>query len=65
MLVLSRRVGERVLLDGGAVVVTVLAVRGSQIRLGFDAPPDVDVQREELAVAPPRTASGRPRVRKG
>jgi carbon storage regulator len=47
MLVLSRQVGERVVLSGG-VVLTVLAMHGSQIRLGVEAPPDVSVWREEI-----------------
>jgi carbon storage regulator len=48
MLVLSRRVGERVILSNG-VVVKVLAIRGHQARLGFEAPEDVAIRREELA----------------
>lgn len=47
MLVLSRRVGESVVLSDG-VVVKVLAVRGQQIRLGFEAPDDIHIRREEL-----------------
>ena len=47
MLVLSRKVGERIVLGCG-VVVTVAAVHGSQVRLGVEAPPDVIVLREEL-----------------
>ena len=48
MLVLSRKAGESVLIDGG-IRITVVAVRGKQIRLGVDAPKDVPVWREELA----------------
>jgi carbon storage regulator len=47
MLVLSRKVGERIVL-GGRVVVTVVAMRGSRIVLGVEAPPDVSVWREEI-----------------
>jgi carbon storage regulator len=47
MLVLSRKVGEQVII-GDNIRVTVVAVRGNQIRLGFEAPPDVSIQREEL-----------------
>jgi carbon storage regulator len=48
MLVLSRRVGERIVLPEMGVVLTVLEVRGGQIRLGISAPPEVAVFREEL-----------------
>lgn len=47
MLVLNRKVGERVCI-GGNVFVTVLARRGNQIRLGIEAPPSVPIRREEL-----------------
>lgn len=48
MLVLSRRVGERIVLPEMGVVLTVLDVRGGHIRLGISAPPKVAVYREEL-----------------
>jgi carbon storage regulator CsrA len=48
MLVLSRKVGERVVI-GDRIVVTVLEVKGRQVRLGFEAPPDVQIWRGELA----------------
>ena len=55
MLVLSRKVGERIVI-GDTVIVQVLAVRRGQIRLGISAPPSVSIRREEL----PRLApSGR------
>ncbi len=47
MLVLSRRVGESVVI-GDDVVVTVLEVRGDVIRVGVDAPRHVQVRRQEL-----------------
>lgn len=47
MLVLSRRVGESVMI-GDEVVVTVLDVRGEVVRLGVAAPRSVGVHREEL-----------------
>ncbi len=53
MLVLSRKVGERVVI-GENVIVQVLAVRRGQIRLGITAPTTVSIRREEL----PRLASG-------
>lgn len=50
MLVLSRRVGESIVI-GDDVTVTVLEVRGDVVRVGIDAPRRVDVQRAELLQA--------------
>jgi carbon storage regulator len=47
MLILTRKVGE-VIRIGDAVTIRVLEVRGSQVRLGVDAPPDVRIFREEV-----------------
>ena len=47
MLVLSRRAGESIVI-GNDVVITVLEVRGGQIRLGVDAPRDLAVHRAEI-----------------
>ncbi len=47
MLVLTRRVGESLVIDG-AIRVTVLGVNGSKIRLGFEAPASVSVLRGEV-----------------
>ncbi|MFW2421522.1 MAG: carbon storage regulator CsrA [Porticoccaceae bacterium] len=47
MLILTRRVGETLII-GDDVSVTVLGVRGNQVRLGVDAPKDVAVHREEI-----------------
>lgn len=47
MLVLSRREGESVVI-GNDIVVTVLEVRGGQIRLGVEAPRSLQVHREEI-----------------
>lgn len=47
MLILSRRVGERVLI-GDDIVVTVLGVSGNQIKLGIEAPADKAIFREEI-----------------
>ena len=47
MLVLSRRLGESVVI-GDDVVVTVLEVRGDVVRIGVDAPRSVQVRRQEL-----------------
>ncbi len=47
MLILTRRVGEA-LKVGDEVTVTVLAVKGNQVRIGTDAPRDTAVHREEI-----------------
>lgn len=47
MLILTRRVGETVMI-GDEVSVTVLRVKGNQVRLGVNAPKNVSVQREEI-----------------
>ena len=47
MLILTRRVGERLMI-GDDVSVTVLGVKGNQVRVGVDAPPSVAVHREEI-----------------
>lgn len=47
MLILTRRVGETLMI-GDNVTVTVLRVKGNQVRLGVSAPKDVSVHREEI-----------------
>ena len=47
MLILTRRVGETLMI-GNDVTVTVLGIKGNQVRLGINAPRDVEVHREEI-----------------
>lgn len=47
MLILTRRVGETLMI-GDNVTVTVLGVKGNQVRIGVNAPKDVAVHREEI-----------------
>lgn len=47
MLILTRRVGET-LMVGDDVTVTVLGVKGNQVRIGVNAPKEVSVHREEI-----------------
>ncbi len=47
MLILTRKLGESIIV-GDDVVITVLGVKGSQIRLGIDAPKHISVHREEI-----------------
>ena len=47
MLILTRRAGEAVMI-GSDVTITVLGVKGNQVRIGINAPKDVTVHREEI-----------------
>lgn len=51
MLILTRRVGESLII-GDDVTITVLGVKGNQVRIGVDAPRDVAVHREEILDRP-------------
>jgi carbon storage regulator len=48
MLVLSRRLGEQIVI-GGEIRITVVAVQGNKVRIGITAPPDIRVDREEIS----------------
>ncbi|MDP3268076.1 MAG: carbon storage regulator CsrA [Legionella sp.] len=47
MLVLTRKIGQKVVIDE-EVYLTVLGIKGNQVRLGFDAPEEISVNREEI-----------------
>ena len=47
MLVLSRHVGEKIII-GDNIIVTVVEVRGNCVRIGIEAPKDIPILREEL-----------------
>ena len=47
MLILTRRIGERLVI-GTDVTVTVMGFKGNQVRIGVNAPKDVPVHREEI-----------------
>jgi carbon storage regulator len=59
MLILTRRVGETVMI-GNEVTVTVLGVKGNQVRIGVNAPKDVAVHREEIYDRIKREEDGEP-----
>ena len=49
MLVVSRKIGERILI-GDKIAITVVKLAGGAVRLGVDAPAEMAVMREELAI---------------
>jgi len=60
MLVLSRRNGESIVI-GTEITVTVVEIRGGQIRLGIEAPKKIPVRREEVRAKKEMVAVGRRR----
>lgn len=48
MLILTRRVGETIVLDGGKIRIMVTQVNGHQVKLGVDAPDGMIIDREEI-----------------
>ena len=59
MLILTRRVGETVMI-GNDVTVTILGVKGNQVRVGINAPKNVAVHREEIYERIKREQDGDP-----
>ena len=47
MLVLTRKIGEDIIIDG-CIRVTVTAIKGDKVRIGITAPPEVRIDREEV-----------------
>jgi carbon storage regulator len=48
MLVLTRSVGERLIINNGEITLSVLEVKGNQVRIGIEAPRHIAVHREEI-----------------
>ena len=48
MLVLTRSVGERLFIHNGEIKIQVLEVKGSQVRIGIEAPKSITIHREEV-----------------
>jgi carbon storage regulator len=57
MLVLSRKLNEKIVIDGG-IVVTVVKIEGGQVRIGVEAPSHIKVFREEILGKSPSKRSG-------
>jgi len=47
MLVLTRKVGEKIVIDHN-ITVTITAIDGNKVRIGVSAPPDISIHREEI-----------------
>ncbi|HEX4071355.1 MAG TPA: carbon storage regulator [Planctomycetaceae bacterium] len=56
MLVLSRKVGEEIVIDG-EIRVSIVRVRGNRVRLGIQAPADVSIRRQDTPPPPDKAAS--------
>ena len=61
MLVLSRKLNEKIVIDGG-IVITVVKIDRNQVRIGIEAPGNVSVFREEIAPASCRPSVTRDEV---
>jgi carbon storage regulator len=57
MLVLSRKLGERIVISD-EIVIEVLQIKGNQVRLGVSAPSGVRILREELVGSAPKPTNG-------
>ena len=57
MLVLSRRLNEKLLIPGIRTAIQVLSIQGGQVRLGIDAPPEIAVFREEIYKCDPEESA--------
>ncbi|MCK4608288.1 MAG: carbon storage regulator CsrA [Gammaproteobacteria bacterium] len=61
MLILTRRIGESIVIgDDAAIDITILGVKGSQVRIGIAAPKEVSVHREEIYQRIQNEKSGQP-----
>lgn len=50
MLELDRKIGQRVFINKGKIQIEILKIEGDMIKIGFSAPPHIDIHREELHV---------------
>jgi carbon storage regulator len=63
MLILSRKVHQEIIIGEG-ISITIVAIRGKQVRVGIKAPPNVTIRREELEPLAAANGSAEPRVKK-
>ncbi|OGP61700.1 MAG: hypothetical protein A2V67_12130 [Deltaproteobacteria bacterium RBG_13_61_14] len=59
MLILTRKIGQSIIINGH-IRVTVQGIRGRQVRLGIEAPPEIPILRQELLLKKPAVAEIRP-----
>lgn len=50
MLILDRKIGQRIFIDKGSIQLTVMRIDGDLIKIGFSAPAHIDIEREEIFV---------------
>ncbi len=55
---LSRKLNESVIIGEGLIEIKVVGIKGERVRLGFDAPPDIRIDRAELHTSDPLNTSG-------
>ena len=48
MLILTRKLGESITIGDGSIIVSVMEIKGRQVRLGIEAPPNTPIHREEI-----------------
>ncbi len=60
MLILSRKLGEKIVVPGCNLTVAVLGIHGNRVRLGISAPPELAIHREELLRAIEAEDSAKP-----
>ncbi|NPA72469.1 MAG: carbon storage regulator [Gammaproteobacteria bacterium] len=56
MLVLTRKEGESLIIDND-IKLTIVAIKGGQVRVGIEAPSDIPIHREELLIGKPDSAA--------
>lgn len=59
MLLLSRKIGESIVINNGEIKIRVLDVQGMQVRLGIEADPEISVDREEIYISKQATTVDR------
>lgn len=61
MLVLGRYLDQRIVIDGGRIILTVVDIQQEKVRLGFEADPGIVIDREEIHEAKRRGEGKRPK----
>ena len=64
MLVLTRRIGERICIDNGQIEIALLYKRGNQVALGIQAPRHINVDRKEIYLSKQQEKMGKQKLAK-